>query len=83
VETVTLEEVEEVESGEGAEDNGRGKGKKRVIHGPSAILPEFANHPGKKHTVRIDVKMLKEAESEDLVRQDKLPPRNSERSLPR
>jgi len=41
------------------------KPKKRVSYGPSAISELFANMPTRKHTVRIDTKLLAEAESED------------------
>jgi type III restriction enzyme len=68
---VTLEDVEEVENeeAEGEEETpakkGKGKDKKQIVYGESAILPEFANTAKRKYTIRIDVKMLKEAESED------------------
>jgi type III restriction enzyme len=68
---VTLEEVEAVESEEDDESEaepvkrGKSKAKRRVVYGPSRILPEFANTAERKYTMRIDVKMLKEAESED------------------
>lgn len=69
LDTVTMEEVEEVESGEvEEEENGKGKkkkAKKQVRYEQSAILPEFSNTPDRKYTVRIDTKLLREAESED------------------
>jgi type III restriction enzyme len=68
-EIVTHQDVEDVESGDDEEDEvgkpKKGKNKKHVVYGPSAILPELANTPTHKHTVRIDTKLLKEAESED------------------
>lgn len=71
---VTAEEVEEVladngdDEEEAEETSGRGrtkKLKKRTTYGPSLILENFANTPARKHTVRIDTKLLAEAESED------------------
>jgi hypothetical protein len=73
-ESVTEEEVEEVLSDSGdddseAEETGTRsrskKPKKRISYGPSAISDLFANTPTRKHTVRIDTKLLAEAESED------------------
>ena len=65
---VTLEDIEDVESGEDEDEapkKGKGKAKKQVVYGQSAILPEFANTAETQVTVRIDTKLLKEAESED------------------
>jgi type III restriction enzyme len=72
---VTLEDVEDVEDEEAEEaeeaeeeapaKKGKGKEKKQVAYGESVILREFANTARRKYTIRIDVKMLKEAESED------------------
>jgi type III restriction enzyme len=66
-EEVTLEDVEEVENEEAEEDATprKGKAKKRIVYGPGEILPELANTPTRKNTIRIDVKMLRDAESED------------------
>ena len=73
-EAVTEEEVEEVladngddeSEGEEMETRGRNKKpKKRISYVPSFILDKFANTPTRKHTVRIDSKLLAEAESED------------------
>jgi type III restriction enzyme len=73
-ETITEEEVEEVLSDNGddeseaeeTETRGRSrKPKKRISYGPSLILDKFANTPTRKYTVRIDTKLLAEAESED------------------
>jgi len=66
-EAVTLQDVEDVESGEEEEaPKGRAaKPKKQVVYGKSEILDELANIAGRKHTVRIDTKLLAEAESED------------------
>ncbi|HEV3260502.1 MAG TPA: hypothetical protein VG013_26845 [Gemmataceae bacterium] len=66
-EAVTLQDIEDVEAGE-EEENGRvkkDKAKKHVSYGQSAILRQFANTAKRKYTVRIDTKLLKEAESED------------------
>jgi type III restriction enzyme len=41
------------------------KPKTKTIYGPSSVLPEFVNVPSRKHTIRIDTKLLAEAESED------------------
>ncbi|MCR4414259.1 MAG: DEAD/DEAH box helicase family protein, partial [Thermoguttaceae bacterium] len=75
-ETVTEQEVEEVEAGEDEEETPRkrkGKRKKKVVYGRGAVFPEyFSNTPDRKHTIRIDTKLLGEAESEDpnKTRQD-------------
>jgi len=74
---VTIEEVE-AELGENqSEDGGAGEGEgaakapkkakpsKRVRYGPSDVLPELANTPEHKRTIRIDSKLLAEAESDD------------------
>ncbi len=66
---VTLEDIEEVENEEPEVEeettSKKGKAKKQTVYGESAILPEFANNAKRKYTIRIDVKMLKDAESED------------------
>jgi type III restriction enzyme len=65
---VTLEDVEDVENEEEEEEDTtakKGKAKKQTAFGDSAVLPEFANTAKRKYTIRIDVKMLKDAESED------------------
>jgi type III restriction enzyme len=73
-EAVTEEEVEEVladnsddesEADKPATGGRRKRPKKRISYDPSLILSEFANTPTRKHTVRIDTKLLAEAESED------------------
>ncbi len=55
-------------------DNGAGKEKKRkgskqkktqAIYEGSKVLPEFSNSPTEKRTIRIDSKLLAEAESDD------------------
>ena len=76
-EVVTEAEVAEVlgedENGNG-DANGNGaskktkaaKRKKHVIYGQGAIFPElFSNTPTEKRTIRIDTKLLAEAESDD------------------
>ena len=74
MEAVTEQDIEEVltENGddedESEETAARGrskKPKKRISYGSSLILDKFANTPTRKHTVRIDTKLLAEAESED------------------
>src|SRR5262249_51255265 len=74
-ETVTQQDVEDVEAGE-EDDEETPKGrktrpKKQVVYGKSAILPQFANTAARKYTVRIDTKLLKEAESEDPAKNKK------------
>jgi type III restriction enzyme len=66
-EAVTLQDVEDVEGGEeeDGEKGKKGKAKKQIVYGQSAILKEFANTPKRQYTVRIDTKLLKDAESED------------------
>ena len=65
---VTQEDVEEALEGD-AESNGngrkKGKVKTRTVFGDSSVLAELANIPTRKHTIRIDTKLLAEAESED------------------
>ncbi len=73
IETVTEEEVAEVlaeeesGNGNGTPKKGRAaKRKKTVVYGKGAIFPEyFSNTPGEKRTIRIDTKLLAEAESAD------------------
>ena len=65
---VTPEDVEDVESGEEEDIAPKGrkeKAKKQIVTGKSAILQEFANTATRKHTIQIDTKVLREAESED------------------
>lgn len=64
---VTLQDVEDVESGENedAPAGKREKPKKQIVYGKSAILDEFANIETRKVTVRIDSKLLAEAEAAD------------------
>ncbi|MBX2997131.1 MAG: DEAD/DEAH box helicase family protein [Caldilineaceae bacterium] len=47
-----------------------GKEQKRVLYRGSEILPEFSNSEHFKPTVRIDSKLLAQAESADLSRED-------------
>lgn len=65
-ETVTLQDVEDVAAGEdGDEPTGR-KGKSRTIYGQGRIFPEFfSNTATEKRTIRIDTKLLAQAESDD------------------
>jgi len=64
---VTLEDVEDVEGGEDEEapTGKKGKPKKQIAYGASVILSEFANTAARRVTVRIDSKLLAEAESAD------------------
>ncbi len=56
---------------EDAEENGaaprakKAKTKTRIVYGPSQVFPELANQPERRYTLRIDSKLLAEAESED------------------
>jgi type III restriction enzyme len=54
-------------NGTGASKKAKGvKRKKHVIYGQGAIFPElFSNTPTEKRTIRIDTKLLAEAESDD------------------
>lgn len=73
IESVTEEDVEEVFSdnsdpeSESSEPRGRAKRpRKRVVYGEGEVFPEFfANAPGLRRTIRIDSKLLAEAESSD------------------
>ncbi|MFN7944178.1 MAG: DEAD/DEAH box helicase family protein [Blastocatellia bacterium] len=71
-EVVTETEVDEVLAEEEGEDDAPrrkakgGKPKKRTVYGPGEVFPEyFSNSPARKHTIRIDSKLLAEAESDD------------------
>lgn len=65
---MTQQDVEDVLGGE-EDDEGtpkKGKPKKQVVYGKGEILPEFlSNTVARKVTVRIDSKLLAEAESAD------------------
>lgn len=67
-ELVTAADVEEVLA-EDEEPKRKKKGSKtkktRTIYEGSKILPELSNTPSEKRTIRIDTKLLAEAESED------------------
>lgn len=60
-----IEDADEAEEIKEPSKGKKGKTTKQVAYGPSAILPEFASAPGRRYTVRIDTKLLKEAESQD------------------
>jgi len=66
-EQVRPEDVEDVLAGEEEEVEepvkGRGKKKALTIYGQSEIRPEFTNTTERKHTIRIDSKLLAQAES--------------------
>lgn len=73
-EIVSQAEVEEVlgENGDETEENGNGKPgkakkpKKRTVYGTGSVYSEyFSNTPAEKRTIRIDTKLLAQAESED------------------
>jgi hypothetical protein len=66
VELVTQADIED-EDDEEAPVKGKRKSKPKWItsYGPSAIRPELANTEDRKHTIRIDTKLLAEAESGD------------------
>jgi type III restriction enzyme len=65
-ELVTEADVEEAIGDDENDDNGkRSKPKKKISYGASAVLPEFANTPNLKHTIRIDTKLLAAADSGD------------------
>jgi type III restriction enzyme len=62
--------AEEEENGEAtggaAQGRGKKKPKRKVIYGRGSVFPEhFSNTPAEKRTIRIDTKLLAEAESED------------------
>lgn len=64
------EDVVEAGDDEGSEDeaqgNGRRKPKKKVVYGDGDVFPEyFSNREGRRYTLRIDTKLLAEAESEE------------------
>jgi type III restriction enzyme len=64
------EAAEDEENGEGAGGAAQGRGKKKpkrkVIYGQGSVFPEhFSNTAAEKRTIRIDTKLLAEAESED------------------
>ena len=66
-EVVTAEDIEAEEEGEDEEEEttSKKKGKKQIVYGRSAILSEFQNTKDRKHSIRIDVEMLRKAESDD------------------
>ena len=45
--------------------SGKAKTKTRTVYGPSRVFPEFANREGFTPTIRIDSKLLAQAESGD------------------
>ena len=68
-EQVTQADIDEladdIEDSETANGNRRKKLKTKTSYGQSSVLPDFANTEGRKHTIRIDTKLLAEAESDD------------------
>ncbi|MGB6130956.1 MAG: hypothetical protein WBG54_04195 [Acidobacteriaceae bacterium] len=67
VELVTEADVEEEEEEEESTSNGKRKAKPKWItsYGQSQVLPELQNSADRKHTIRIDTKLLAEAERGD------------------
>jgi type III restriction enzyme len=70
VEQVAQGDLEENDDGSDDDETSeagarRAKPKMKTVYGQSAVLPEFANIAQRKHTIRIDSKLLAEAESED------------------
>ncbi len=72
VEVVTEEDVDEAMGEEDGEDQVPAKGKRgkkakaKTVYGQGAVYPEyFSNTATEKRTIRIDTKLLAEAESED------------------
>jgi type III restriction enzyme len=67
VEQVTQADIEEEEDEEQGSAKGKGKSKAKWVtsYGLSEVLPEFQNTIERKHTIRIDTKLLAEAESRD------------------
>lgn len=63
-EIATGGDEEEVTAPTSAPAKGRKKVKTRTTYGPSRVFPHFANLPGQRRTLRIDSKLLDEAESE-------------------
>jgi type III restriction enzyme len=64
----TVEAVSDVESDEDEEDTSSHKKKRaksKTVYSLSKLFPEFANREGFRATLRIDSKLLNEAESED------------------
>jgi type III restriction enzyme len=67
-EIVTAADIDEASDENGDGETRKSKQKKpktKTIYGPSVVLPEFANIERRKHTIRIDTKLLAEAESDD------------------
>jgi type III restriction enzyme len=68
VEQVTQADIEEDEEEDEAPVKGKGKSKTKWLtsYGQSEVLPHFQNTIERKHTIRIDTKLLAEAESGDF-----------------
>ncbi len=67
-EAVTLQDIEDVSAGEDEEEapSKKGKSKVKTVYGQGSIFPDyFSNTPTAKRTIRIDTKLLAEAESDD------------------
>ncbi|HXE54992.1 MAG TPA: hypothetical protein VN541_18365, partial [Tepidisphaeraceae bacterium] len=71
-EVATPEEVADVLGGAEEDEEAQAKPAKRsekkktrTTYGGSEVLPEFANTPERKHTIRIDARLLAEAETDD------------------
>lgn len=65
IEQVTAADVEDIEEGDEDFAAPKKKAKTTTVYGRSAVLEEFANTATRKHTIRIDTKLLAEAESDD------------------
>src|SRR5207249_3702492 len=66
VEEVLAEEDEEAQQGNATKPGKAKKPKTRTVYGPGAVYAQyFSNMPTEKRTIRIDTKLLAEAESED------------------
>jgi type III restriction enzyme len=68
-EVVNAEDLDETddteEETEAPRGRGKGKPKSKVVYGQGKLIPEFQNAPGRQYTLRIDTKLLSEAESAD------------------
>jgi len=66
-EIVEAADIDQVENGDEPVEHDKKTRKKKTgtVYGPSQLFDEFANTPTRKHTIRIDSKLLEEAESDD------------------
>jgi len=76
-----LGDDEEAVSDVGQRKSKSGKRKAQTVYGNGAIFPEyFSNTPEVKRTIRIDTKLLAEAESDDPHKKRREPPRSCGKS---